>query len=202
MEAYLQRSLSSDKRRDLQRKQRRLMELGHLEHVPLHVQPDAEHWLQEFLRMEMAGWKGRQGTALACKPSDRDFFLTVARAGLERQRLQLLGLMLNQQPIALRCNLIAKPGSFFFKPAFDEAYHQHSPGVLLELENIRQLHADPRIEWMDSCTDPNNQLLNALWHDRRTIVSLVAATGQGMGNLLVKSFPWMRRLKRLLRRER
>lgn len=201
LEAYLERSLSAHKRRDLQRKQRRLMELGRLEYVPLHLQGDAEHWLEEFLRLEMAGWKGREGTALACKASDRDFFLTIAHAGLERKRLRLPGLMLDRRPIALRCNFVARPGSFFFKPAFDESYGQFSPGVLLEVENIRQLHADPEIEWMDSCTDPDNQLLNTMWHERRTIVSLVAATGKGMGNMLVKSLPWMRQLKRLLRSE-
>lgn len=198
-EAYLHEAMSSNKRRDLQRKQRRLMELGKLEYVTLTPQDNIEIWQEHFLRLEASGWKGQGGTALACREADCAFFRQVARQGFQRGQLWMHGLFLNAQPIALRCNFLSKPGSFFFKPAFDENYGRYSPGVLVELDAIRQLHADPQLLWMDSCTSPENELLNALWLDRRILQTLLVATGRGLGQFTLSTlslFRWLNR-KRL-----
>lgn len=199
-EAYIQQALSSNKRRDLQRKQRRLTEQGRLDFVRLEKAADLEHWLAEFLRLEGCGWKAEEGTALACREPDKAFFLNAARQGFDLKKLWMLGLTLNDRLIAVRCNFISRPGSFFYKPGYDETLSKFSPGVLLELENIRQLHADPTIQWMDSCTSPENGLLNNLWLDRRIILSVVASTGRGLGNLALSSLPFFRWVNRLLGR--
>ncbi len=201
-EAYLQEALSSNKRRDLQRKERRLREQGKLEYITLQPTDDVEPWLEHFLRLEACGWKGQIGTALACKNPDREYFLTMAREAFRLGKLWMVGLALNDQPIALRCNFNAPPGSFFFKPGYDEAYSRFSPGVLVELENIRQFHANPALGWMDSCTSPDNTMLNSLWLDRRIMVSLLAATGRRFGGLALSVLPLMRWLKRAVRRTR
>jgi len=74
--------------------------------------------------------------------------------------------------------------------------------VLLEIENLRQLHARPEIRWMDSCADADRFMINHLWTDRRTIQSLVIGTGRTPGGLDVAAIPllkWMNRT--LLRRD-
>jgi hypothetical protein len=201
-DAYLRDALSANKRRDLQRKERRLTELGRLEHVTLEPGADVEAWIEDFLRLEASGWKGQERTALACKGPDHAFFLEAAREGFRRGRLGMLGLRLDDKSIALSCNFLSKPGSFFYKPAYDETLGRFSPGVLLEVDNIRRLHADPGIEWMDSCTSPDNDLLNTLWLDRRLIQTVVAATGRGLGRLLISTLPLFRWANRKLGRYR
>jgi CelD/BcsL family acetyltransferase involved in cellulose biosynthesis len=199
-ETFLSLAVSAEKRRDLARKQRRLAELGKVDFRELEPGDDPGPWIDDFLRLEASGWKGQEGTAIGCTEAGRGYFRELARDGHRRGRLFLLGLFLNDRPIAFRCNLLAPPGSFFFKPAYDEQYSRFSPGVLLEVETIRRLHDRPEIHWMDSCTSPDNHLLNSLWPDRRTFRTIAIATNRRPGRLVVSLLPLLRWLNRRLGR--
>jgi CelD/BcsL family acetyltransferase involved in cellulose biosynthesis len=192
---YLQRALSPGRRRALARKERRLRAGGDLQIEELGPEGDLDAWVEEFLRLESSGWKGRAGTALASNPAMERFFRSMARAGHTRGRLWLSALRLDGRAVAMRCNLIASPGAFFFKPAYDESFARCSPGVLLELDTIRRLHARPDVAWMDSCTASTNGLLNTLWLDRRIIQTTVWATSKGRGGLLLSAQMLLRWLK-------
>jgi hypothetical protein len=66
-------------------------------------------------------------------------------------------------------NFLTPPGSFSFKTVFDESYARFSPGVLIQLENLKILD-DPRIAWMDSCAAEDHPMIDSLWTERRAIV--------------------------------
>jgi hypothetical protein len=71
-------------------------------------------------------------------------------------------------------------GAFSFKIAFDEALGRFSPGVLIEIANLRAVQGDARIGWMDSCAAPDHPMIDSLWAERRTIVQYrVALKGAG-----------------------
>jgi CelD/BcsL family acetyltransferase involved in cellulose biosynthesis len=195
-DAYVGAALSGSHRRALKRRQKRLAETGRLGWRVLGPGADVRAWVEEFLRLEAGGWKGRAGTALACQPADRAFFTEVAAAAFRRGRLLTLTLDRDGRPVAARCGFRAGEGSFAFKSAFDEDQAHHSPGVLLELENVRRLHDLPGLRWMDSCTDPDNAMINRLWMERRTIQTVVVATGRRPGDLVVSLLPLLRWLKR------
>ncbi|HET9361527.1 MAG TPA: GNAT family N-acetyltransferase [Vicinamibacterales bacterium] len=182
-EAYIEEALPGKSRKEYRRLEHRLSELGRLEYgEPGPAEIDA--WIDAFLELEARGWKGRLGTAMASTEAGRRFFTAVARAGPDR--VMLLGLHAGGTPVALKCNLLAGDGAFAFKIAFDEAQGRFSPGVLLELENIRQFHhRAPR--WMDSCAVPDHFMANRLWLDRRTVSTLLVSTGGAAGDLLVAS---------------
>jgi hypothetical protein len=101
----------------------------------------------------------------------------------------LLALRLNDRTIAMKCNLRAADGAFAFKICFDESFANFSPGVLLELENIRRLHATPGLNWMDSCAVYEHFMINRLWTDRRIIQTVVVPTGKPLGQQLVAALP-------------
>jgi hypothetical protein len=194
-ETYLRDSFSGKKRKELRRQEKRLAERGGaVEYVEIETDGDVDLWAEEFLRVEAEGWKGRGGTAMAASETERSYFMGLAREAQRRGRLMLLGLRTGGRFIALKCNFHAGAGSFAFKIAFDESLAQYSPGVLLEIENIRRLHERPEIKWMDSCSAPVN-FINSLWPDRRTICTLVAATGKSPGSLIVSLLPLLRWLK-------
>jgi CelD/BcsL family acetyltransferase involved in cellulose biosynthesis len=200
-DAYLKLAVSGDERRNLKRKQRRLAEAGGaVTYSSLERGEDLGPWLEEFLRLEASGWKGQGGTALACREGDRQFFLDVARQAFECGQLLLLSMKVGDKAVAMRCNFTAGEGSFFFKPGYDEAASRFSPGLLLEVETIQVLHRHGRVQWMDSCTTPDNEMLNRLWLDRRTIQTLVVATGRAPGGLAVSLLPLLRWANRTLRR--
>jgi CelD/BcsL family acetyltransferase involved in cellulose biosynthesis len=201
-EAYTSAAISGRHRKELRRKERRLREQGCLEYREIGPGDDAGPWLQQFLALEARGWKGEAGTALACSQEGRAFFTVAAAEAHRRGRLMMLGLFLDGRPLAMKCNFLAGPGSFAFKIAFDERYAAWSPGMLLEVENIRRLHARPGISWMDSCADADHDLINRLWLDRRTVQTLAVGTGRAPGDLVIALMALLRWARRTLRARR
>ncbi|MCA9029776.1 MAG: GNAT family N-acetyltransferase [Planctomycetaceae bacterium] len=202
-DSYLEQSLSPSKRRDLNRKWRRLEELGAVDIRTLNNADDLPKWIDDFLRIEKSGWKGDGGTAIGCKPHGHAYFSDMCTRLFEEGRLNMIGLFLNDEPIAIRCSFLAAPGAFFFKPAYNEEYSKYSPGVHLEVELIRQLHDHSAVNWMDSCTSPDNVLLNKMWLDRRCVLEFQVATkGMVAPFLLGAVQPALRWINRSLGRYR
>jgi hypothetical protein len=126
-------------------------------------------WCDEFLVLERAGWKGREGSALSCSPETEAFFRDALVGAWSAGRLQFLRLDLEGRAIAMLVNFLAPPGSFSFKTAFDESHAIFSPGVLIQLENLKILErAD--IDWMDSCACEAHPMIDSIWRERREIV--------------------------------
>jgi hypothetical protein len=198
-ETYLNATISGRHRKELRRKEKRLAERGPLSLTELNADTGAQPWIESFLALESSGWKGKEGSALTVKESERTFFREVASEAYRRGRLMMLAVNLGDQPIAQKCNFLAADGGFAFKIAYDESYSDYSPGVLLEIENIRQLHANPKINWMDSCAAPLHFMINRLWTERRTIQTIIIPTKEGWGEFLVSVMPLLRWLKRRLR---
>lgn len=195
-ESYLSQALRGVRRKELRRKQRRLSETGPLEYVALGPDGDIEGWTREFLEVEGSGWKGQERTALAAGEATRNFFVTVAREAFNRRRLMMLALHVDGRAIAVKFNVLAREGAFSLKIGYDERYARFSPGLLLEVENIRRLHTLPGVAWMDSCAVAEHFMINRLWRDRRTIQTILVATGKRAGDVLVSLMPLIRCLNR------
>jgi hypothetical protein len=195
---YLEEAMSKKRLREVRRKDRALAARGRYEHRALSPGEPAGPWCDEFLRLEAAGWKGRDGTALACDPAHAAFFREMAEGAHAAGRLQLLGLYLDGRPIALKVNFLTPPGGFAFKIAYDEELHSQSPGVVLEADNVGRLHDSPAMKWMDSCAMPGHPMIDRLWTERRLVQDLWVATGRPPGGLAVSLLPLARWLKRLL----
>lgn len=184
-------AVSGDLRRRLRRKEKRLSERGRLEHLMLRPEDDVGRWIDEFLRLEASGWKGRRGSALAASSSHYRYFVEIATSAFRRDRLLMLGLNFDGHPIARRCAFVAGEGSFAFKTAYDEKFADFSPGAMLELDNIRQLGELPGVHWMDSCAATDNLLINRVANDRRTIQSMTVGAS-ALGELLISGLPLLR----------
>jgi hypothetical protein len=198
-EAYLNRAFSGRRRKDMRSQARRLAEQGKIEFTELLEESDVEQWVTDFLRLEASGWKGNEGSAIASKKEDHEFFMVLAREGFRRGQLRMLSLKLNGQPIALTFDLTTGRAVFALKIAYDEEYARFSPGVLLEMDNVQRLH-NPHYDWSDSCAVPLHFMINRLFTSRRIIQTVLVATGHKTGGLVVSVLPLLRWLNRLLRR--
>jgi CelD/BcsL family acetyltransferase involved in cellulose biosynthesis len=172
---YIQSALSRHLRQEVRRRERRLAEVGKLTRSVLRPGEDAEPWIDEFLKLEAAGWKGREGSALACSEPNRRFALAILRGAAARGRLHMVGIDLDGRPLARCVSLLAGEGAFAFKTAYDEAFSRYSPGILAEVDRIRALHELPGLRWMDSYTAADNDVLNSVWKDRLTVARLLLA---------------------------
>jgi CelD/BcsL family acetyltransferase involved in cellulose biosynthesis len=175
-------TMKAKSRRELARKRRRLQEEldAVLETVDRGDDSDA---VDEFLELEASGWKGQGGTAVASLQRDAAFFRTVCRSFHERERLHLLSLQANGQPVAMACNLRAGDGVFCLKIAFDERWRRSSPGAQLVLDHVSWFHRQCSAAWMDSCVQPGNELVSRLWPDRRPIVTLALPAKSPSGRM-------------------
>ena len=182
-EAYLEESLSAKKRKELRRQHRRLADEGELTVKRSGGGDNLAAWAEEFLALERAGWKGRQGSALACDPGTAALFRQALQGAAKRGQLERLAIRLDGRPIAMLASFLSPPGAFSFKTAFDETYARFSPGVLLQRENLALL-ARPDIAWADSCAAMDHAMIDHFWRERRQVARLNIAIG-GKGRRLL-----------------
>ena len=169
-EAINERAVRQKKRKEIRRLQNRLTELGPVETQILADPAELPAWCDTYLALEKAGWKGGEGTALACAPETEAVFRAALAGAMQSGRLQFVRLTVGGRTIAMLVNFLTPPGSFSFKTVFDEDYARFSPGVLIQLENLRNVLTSDEIAWMDSCASEDHPMIDGLWTERRSIV--------------------------------
>jgi CelD/BcsL family acetyltransferase involved in cellulose biosynthesis len=182
-EEYFELSLSAKKRKELRRQHRRLAEEGTLEVERSADAIGLDAWIDEFLALERAGWKGDAGSALACDATTERLFADALKGAARRGRLERLAIRLDGAPLAMLASFLCPPGVFSFKTAFDERFARFSPGVLLQRENLRLLGRSD-VAWADSCAAAGHPMIDHFWRERRTIARHNVAIG-GTGRRLL-----------------
>jgi CelD/BcsL family acetyltransferase involved in cellulose biosynthesis len=128
--------------------------------------------VEELIEIEGSSKLAAGGMVLKSDPAYERFFREMCAGFAAAGRVQLHALRFGDQTLAIRCNLLADPGIFYFKVAYDESLAQFSPGIRLEVESFHLFHDRPQSEWVDSCSDPKNETMNRLLPERRTLVTL------------------------------
>lgn len=129
-EAYLA-TLQSKFKANVRRRRRKLEERGRVsvERVDGGLLLDAK--LEEGFLLELSGWKGERGTAMAQDPATRGFYTELARDAAYRGRLALYFLRLDGRAVAFHYGLTHDGRYFLLKTGYDEALKECSPGQLL-----------------------------------------------------------------------
>lgn len=175
-EAYFETSMSGKKRKELRRQHNRLAEHGDLVFERLTDATDISGWIDRFLALEAAGWKGRERSALASHAATEQMFRGTIEGAARADMLERLALHLDGNPIAMLANFRTPPAAFSFKTAFDETFARFSPGVLLQRENLALLD-DPAIGWTDSCAAQDHPMIERIWREKRSILRLNIGLG-------------------------
>ncbi len=175
-EDYYTAALSGKKRKELRRQLTRLSELGDIGFLRQHDSDGLGDWVEHFLELEAAGWKGKAGSALAGLAATAGLFKQAMHGAAAQGRLERLALTLDGRPIAMLANFITPPGAFSFKTAFDEDYARFSPGVLLQCDNLLMLDRQD-IAWTDSCASADHPMIDHIWRERRAIGRVSIAIG-------------------------
>jgi CelD/BcsL family acetyltransferase involved in cellulose biosynthesis len=175
-DVYFENAVRPKKRKELRRQKNRLAEEGVLTFLRQEDGEGLDVWIAEFLALEQRGWKGANGSALACAAETRNLFVETLRGAAAAGQLERLELRLDGKPLAMLVNFLAQPGSFSFKTAFDEDYARYSPGVLLQIENLALLEKTG-IDWCDSCAAEGHPMIDSLWTGRRHVGRYSIAIG-------------------------
>lgn len=175
-EAYLATHMRKKKRKEYNRLWNRLADNGEVEFATHDGGPDFHGWLEQFLRLERSGWKGKRGTALAERLEDRQFFESLSGLAYSKSKLHCVEIRMEGKPIAMLASFLSGGGAYSFKIAYDEAFAKYSPGALLMMKAIGAFQSDPGIAWVDSCAIPNHPMIDHIWAQRRGIRAVNAAT--------------------------
>ncbi|MDE1914673.1 MAG: GNAT family N-acetyltransferase [Sphingomonadales bacterium] len=175
-EDYLEASLSGKKRKELRRQYARLSELGKVDTIRQRDATDLAPWIEDFLALEAAGWKGAAGSALSCSPATAALFREALTGAAASGRLERLALRLDGRAIAMLASFVTPPMAFSYKTAFDESLSRYSPGVLLQRDNLSLL-LDRDIAMTDSCASADHPMIDHLWRERRSVGRLSIAIG-------------------------
>ncbi|MBS1679488.1 MAG: GNAT family N-acetyltransferase [Actinobacteria bacterium] len=168
-------ALKPKRRRELARRRQQLAEAFGEEPVVRDRAGDPAA-VEEFLHLEAAGWKGREGTAMA-SAGDSEFFRAACAGFARAGRLQLLSLEAGGETLAMQSNVSAGDTLFGFKMAYDERFRRFAPGIQLEIDAMRIFLADRSERLLDTCADPANEFLNRLLPERRGVTIMVIGPG-------------------------
>lgn len=131
-------SLSRKLIKDLERRERRLAEVGELTLDVLDGQTDFDQVLAEGLRIEGSGWKDERGTAIRSAPVTKQFYTEVGRWAAERGCLELAFLRLDGKAIAFDLCVRTDRAIHVLKGGFDSTYRRFGPGGLLTYRSLRR----------------------------------------------------------------
>lgn len=157
---------------EVERCKRRVAEGGELS---WHIHRDAiePRVVEDFLRLEHAGWKGEEGSSLRAHPAEEAFFQEMVQGFASEGRALFTELRLAGQTIASTSNLVSGATGFAFKVGWDPAYRKNGIGILNEAELVRnapQVIAD--LQAFDSGAEPAS-FIEKLWPGRRSLVTSI-----------------------------
>ncbi|QDT35229.1 GNAT family N-acetyltransferase [Thalassoglobus polymorphus] len=186
--------------REYRRQLRRMNNLGQVEFRTNEDPEYGECWADWFLELELKSWKGEGGSALKQDPQQEEFFRELVTSRTRAGGVEMLGMFLDGEPVAMLCTLVSQKGCFEYKIAFDQEYKKYSPGMLVQLHKMQRFLESKRSPWVDSCAVPNHPMINRLWSERRSIEHMVVSLGRPWANIVLGAMPLLRSLKRTFRK--
>lgn len=157
--------------------------------------------LAEMFALERAGWKGREGSAIADSPADTLFYTGLATRAMAAGTLRLALLRDGARLVAFEYAVVGGERAYVLKVAYDEAYDDASIGHVLAARHIRDCCEDPAIAWYDQLgngmTPAPYKLRFADETQARWRVTLYAGTWRGR---LARAHDWARARMKALRR--
>jgi CelD/BcsL family acetyltransferase involved in cellulose biosynthesis len=171
-ESHLQTHLSSKRRRELARNRRRLEEAGRVTHESFYSGGGLTRAVKDFLAIEARGWKGKRGTALASRPETKQFALDAFTGSATDSICRADVLKLNGTTIAVSLTVFTGNTGFTVKCAYDEAYRNYSPGLLLEVEVLHSFLSERWANRLDAGT-AGVHVIDNLWPGRLEVADLI-----------------------------
>jgi CelD/BcsL family acetyltransferase involved in cellulose biosynthesis len=166
--------------KDLRRRQRRLAEGGVVSLETVTQGPALARAVEIFLDVEAAGWKGTAGSAMACRTAHAAFARAVFRAEGGPVGIRADILSRDGTTLAVSLALVAGGTAYLLKTAYDETARAFAPGLVLEAEIVRALHADGFAERLDSATLAGSAL-ESLYRERDTVAEVIAVPDGARG---------------------
>jgi CelD/BcsL family acetyltransferase involved in cellulose biosynthesis len=197
-EDWLEGSFDARRRKEFRRLRNRLSEQGDLQILRLGKGAEANSFIDGFLKLEAAGWKGESGTALANHPGYAAATVEALTALHVAGKLRFWTMTLNGKPIASLFAFVEGSKASLGKIAYDEAFGKYSPGVLLILDATADFFKDGTIREVDSSAIPNHPMIDHIWRGRIALADILVAPAS-VSALRFRSVVMTEKIRRMFR---
>lgn len=174
---YASACLSGKRRQRLTRARRELATMGKLEFEKISEPSRIDKTIEEFMRLEASGWKGKKKTALQVDEDTRKFCAEAACLMAMDDKCRVYTLRLDGKLIAAMIVFLDKGHAYTWKTAFDETYSKQSTGNLLTVFATSDIAQTPGFKHLDSLAAHFNQTAFDFWPDQTEIVSMIIGIG-------------------------
>ncbi|HEY0918127.1 GNAT family N-acetyltransferase [Devosia sp.] len=194
-EAHLGAVLSKNRLKDVRRTMRRLHELGTIDLEQVHEAGPVAARLEDFLRLEHAGWKGEKGTSFLSRPADAAF----ARQAYAAPLAAIDSLLLDGTPIAMKLSIRTGDTAFTPKIAYDERHRKLGPGMALEYALIEAFYAAGRPGAVDAAATAEGHSALNFFNAYKEMATLIVGRSRWRMELLARLYAGRERLKHRLK---
>lgn len=165
---------------------------------------DSDSLAAQLLRgfqVEDRSWKGAEGTSVLRSAGILDFFKAQAQQLAAYGHLRLVFLEINGTPVAFEYGYQAKGIYFTPKVGYDQAYQDLSPGQLLRLKLLEELHGNCHsgqlrvVDYMGPLSDATAKWTTTSYPVKR----LMVATHHPLGRPLLRTYERVGRSLRSVR---
>jgi len=200
IESFIQRSLSSKSRRALNRKRRRLSEVGawSVKFASNDV-PGIEALLSDFIAVENKGWKNAAGSSIALNTGLAEFMRVLANYAIETDRLVLSVAYVGEQAVAGVYGVICDAQLLIYKIGYDEEWKNYSVGQLVIFDVVEWAMNQESITRVDSCASPDSDMYNRSFSDRLALGAYRVASKQKFAIWSVVAIAKTRRIRLKIR---
>jgi len=183
LHSTIQLSLSGKKHKEHRRLVRRITEKQQIPYSNISLDQETLPLLAKYMQLERQGWKGKQGTAMLCQISIKNYYQSVFERAKERACIQVQ--MLGHEDDLLACSFrfLSQNTAFEIKTSFNESQRSLSPGVVLECLNLKNI-TQQGITAADSCAQPKNTMLARTWPSMTAISNTLIYRKSWLGLLL------------------
>ena len=200
-EQHMRDHVSKNRRKSLKRNHRNLSERGKVEMRSFTAGPELMAAVEDFLTIEASGWKGEQGTALACHRNSRKFARQAFGGSGGKSITRADVLYLDEFPIAVSLSIYTGKTAFTLKSAYDETYRSFSPGLLLEAAIIEDFFESQWVEYLDSAVTTTGHVIQGLWNSSIRVGDLLLCADGRRSSDSFQNFSHIEKLRRMSRQK-
>jgi CelD/BcsL family acetyltransferase involved in cellulose biosynthesis len=173
---WLHSNFDQKRRKEFKRLRNRLGEQGELVTEVLTAGVDPKPFVDDFMKLEAGGWKGKKGTAINANPNLVKALHEAATGLHQVGKLRFWNLKLAGKPIATLFAIVENGHAWLGKIAYDEDYSKYSPGAMIILDCTESFFNEPHIKQVDSSAIPNHPLIDRIWRDRLPMATVFVAS--------------------------
>lgn len=165
--------MSTSRRKNIRKSMDRLSQLGNIRIERLSKESDLISWIDHFFALEDTGWKHENGSSILSCAYEAALYREIIKAAFHRKNLIFTRLCLDGEALAYTLDIASGQHGYCLKSAINHDYRKYSPGIIMEFETLKYYLEQHHYTHLDSCTAPDNHLLNELWPDKIAISDLV-----------------------------